>query len=101
MDTGGDEISAGIGFFMILVGLVFFVINIWATSEIISKAGYSRWWVLSQFVPVFGLIMFFVFAFSKWPVLERQSWASRYAAQQYQQNQAPAYGQTGYRYDHK
>ena len=35
---------------------------------VVRKAGYSGWWVLLGFVPIVGLVMLWVFAFSRWPV---------------------------------
>ena len=54
---------------IILVYVALFVLILWAWVSILSKAGYSGWWVLIGFVPVANLIMLLVFAFSDWPVL--------------------------------
>jgi 1-acyl-sn-glycerol-3-phosphate acyltransferase len=35
---------------------------------VVRKAGYSGWWALLGFVPIVGLVMLWVFAFSRWPV---------------------------------
>ncbi len=43
-----------------------------AWAKILSKAGYSCWWVLIGLVPVVNVVMFFVFAFGRWPALEPQ-----------------------------
>jgi hypothetical protein len=56
---------------VLLIYAFFFVIAIVAWVKIISKAGYSGWWVLIGFVPLVGAIMFLVFAFSKWPIQQR------------------------------
>jgi hypothetical protein len=37
-------------------------------GRILDRAGYSRWWVLTLFVPLLNLIMLWVFAFANWPV---------------------------------
>jgi hypothetical protein len=42
---------------------------------VIKKAGYSGWWVLLGLVPIVGLIMLWVFAFSRWPIDERKALA--------------------------
>jgi hypothetical protein len=39
-------------------------------GRIANRAGYSRWWLLTMFVPVLNLIMLWVFAFADWPVLK-------------------------------
>ncbi len=56
---------------VVVLGLAYTVLNIVAVVKIIRKAGYSGAWFLILFVPVVGTIMFYVFAFSKWPVQRR------------------------------
>jgi hypothetical protein len=63
-------VAAFTGVFL-LVELFFVVVGIVAWVKIISKAGYSGWWVLIGLVPLVGAVMFLVFAFSKWPVQQR------------------------------
>lgn len=61
----------GLATFLIVFGVIYlaiFVIFIIAYVKILNKAGYSGWWLLTGFVPLVGMVMFFVFAFSKWPV---------------------------------
>src|SRR5580658_3230088 len=59
--------TAFTGVFLI-VELFFFVVAIVAWVKIVSKAGYSGWWVLIGLVPLVGSIFVLVFAFSTWPV---------------------------------
>lgn len=49
----------------IAVAVVFLI----AYIRIIQKAGYSGWWILVGLVPILNVVMFLVFAFSRWPVL--------------------------------
>ena len=56
---------------LLVVLLLYTVLNIVAVVKIITKAGYSAAWFLILFVPIIGTIMFYVFAFSKWPVIKR------------------------------
>lgn len=59
-------LTGGLGLVVLVVyGLVMLV----AYIRIIQKAGYSGWWILVALVPVLNLVMFLVFAFSRWPVL--------------------------------
>jgi energy-coupling factor transporter transmembrane protein EcfT len=58
---------AGLGF-LIFVELGIVVLAIVATVKVITKAGYSGWWVLIGLVPIVGSIFFLIFAFSTWPV---------------------------------
>ena len=58
---------------LVLIYLGVIILTVVAWVKILSKAGYSGWWVLIGIVPLVNVIMFFVFAFSEWPVLRRQS----------------------------
>jgi len=53
--------------YIVLVGALF-VIYVVAYTNVISRAGYSRWWILIMLVPVVNLIMMLVFCFKEWPV---------------------------------
>lgn len=59
---------AGLGI-LVAVYLGIVVLGIVAAVKVVTKAGYSGWWVLIALVPLVGSIMALVFAFSKWPVL--------------------------------
>lgn len=72
---------------MLAVLLIFYfavvIAMIIGYTKIISQAGYSPWFVLLGLVPLVNIVMFFVFAFSEWPVsqeLERYRRASAHAA---------------------
>ena len=45
---------------------------VWAVvavfGRILSRAGYSRWWLLTIVVPLLNVIMLWVLAFAVWPV---------------------------------
>jgi hypothetical protein len=55
----------------LLIAVPIWFAMIWAYVRIVQKAGYSGWNVLWGFVPLVNIIMFFVFAFSEWPVTRR------------------------------
>lgn len=57
------QLLIGLGIYA-LVLLAFLL----AYISIIRKAGYSGWWILTGFVPVLNVVMFFIFAFREWPV---------------------------------
>jgi hypothetical protein len=40
-------------------------------SSILHRAGRSRWWTVLAFIPLINLIGLWVFAFSRWPVVDR------------------------------
>jgi len=58
---------AGLGF-LLFIYIAVAVLGIIAAVMVITKAGYSGWWILIGFVPIVGSIFFLVFAFSSWPV---------------------------------
>ena len=66
--VNGYTISAAWVIAYIAVVAVLFVIYIVAYTNVISRAGYSRWWILILLVPVVNLIMMLVFCFKEWPV---------------------------------
>lgn len=70
------------GLVAVAIWVVFFI----AYIKIISKAGYSGWWVLIMFVPIVNVIMLLVFAFKEWPIQrelrELRGWANQIQAGQ-------------------
>jgi uncharacterized membrane protein YhaH (DUF805 family) len=54
---------------LLLVFIGFLILYFVPIVKILQKAGYSGWWSLIILVPVVNIIMFYVFAFSTWPVL--------------------------------
>ena len=38
-------------------------------AKILSKAGYSGWWCLLLLIPLVNVIVYWVFAFARWPSL--------------------------------
>jgi hypothetical protein len=65
--TSSAGFLAGFGF-LILIYLAFLVIGVVAAVKIVTKAGFSGWWVLIAFVPFVGAVFVLVFAFTTWPV---------------------------------
>ena len=51
----------------VIFGVIFaaWIIPAW---KIVSRAGFSGAWSLLLFVPLVGAIMYWVFAFMKWPI---------------------------------
>jgi uncharacterized membrane protein YhaH (DUF805 family) len=89
--TGGQAVctepSAGLfASFGILaiIEIAVAVLGIVAAVKVVSKAGYSGWWVLIALVPIVGSVFILVFAFSTWPVtLEVQGLRAQLAARNY------------------
>jgi hypothetical protein len=42
-------------------------------ANVLRRTGRSRWWTVLGFVPGLNLIALWVFAFSRWPTLDRPS----------------------------
>jgi hypothetical protein len=61
----------------IVVAIVAVIFSLVCQVKIITKAGYSGWYVLTGFVPILGFVMFLIFAFGKWPIQERLEAAER------------------------
>lgn len=51
-----------------LIGLLAFAIP---AVRILNKTGYSGWWIILAFIPLVNVVMFWVFAFARWPIEER------------------------------
>lgn len=67
-DTGTTTTAAGLSAGMVVIFLVMMVFILWVYAQIVKKAGYSGWYVLLGLIPIVNLVMFLIFAFSKWPV---------------------------------
>jgi hypothetical protein len=53
---------------MLLLAIVLFGVPV---ARILRRSGRSGWWTIVAFVPLLNLIGLWVFAFSRWPKLER------------------------------
>ncbi|WP_332657398.1 hypothetical protein [Brevundimonas sp.] len=56
-----------------IIILIWLLIPLFPLSEILRKAGFSRAWALLWFVPVVNLVAVVVFAYSRWPSLEKSA----------------------------
>jgi hypothetical protein len=65
--NSSDGFLAGFGV-LIIFYLAILVLSIVAAVKVVTKAGYSGWWVLITFVPLVGAVFVLMFAFSTWPV---------------------------------
>jgi hypothetical protein len=66
--NGSTGLFAGLGIAIVVIYLAVAVIGIIAAVKVVTKAGYSGWWVLIAFVPLVGSVFVLIFAFSTWPV---------------------------------
>lgn len=60
-----DWLTGAVG---IAIAVVVWLIIVIAYIRIIQKAGYSGWWILIGLIPIVNVIMFLVFAYSRWPI---------------------------------
>ena len=49
-----------------LIVIILFLPNLFFIPAV-KKAGFSGWWAALSLVPVFGLVLLWVFAYAKWP----------------------------------
>lgn len=47
-----------------LLGILLFAIPF---SQIIVRAGFSRWWILAMFIPGINIVLLWIFAYADWP----------------------------------
>jgi hypothetical protein len=80
----------------IVVAIAVWVVFLIAYVKIISRAGYSGWWVLIIFVPVVNIVMLLVFAFKEWPIQRELRELRGWANQIQRGNPQQGYGQQGY-----
>jgi hypothetical protein len=66
--NGSSGLFAGLGIAIVLIYLAVAVLGFIAAVKVVTKAGYSGWWVLIAFVPLVGSVFVLIFAFSTWPV---------------------------------
>ena len=52
-----------------LIVILFIVIFAIPVARILQRAGYSRWWTVLWFVPLFNVVGLWAFAFSRWPTV--------------------------------
>lgn len=45
--------------------------GLWMSARVLVKAGRSPWWALLLFAPLFYVVGIWVFAFTRWPRLDR------------------------------
>lgn len=52
----------------IVIGAAVFVVFLIAYTNVISRAGYSRWWILILLVPIANIVFVLIFCFKEWPI---------------------------------
>ena len=64
-------------------GLIFLGVSIWCFARILIKAGRSPWWSLTMILFPINLILIWVFAYSRWPIIDE------FGRQRVQKNSSP------------
>ncbi|HYF60222.1 MAG TPA: hypothetical protein VEA81_14830 [Burkholderiaceae bacterium] len=54
-----------------VVAVALLAVPMLMAGRVLGRAGYSPWWVLLVLVPVVNLIALWVFAFVRWPAIDR------------------------------
>jgi len=54
-----------------LLALAALAIPILMAARVLRRAGFSRWWALLVLVPVVNLIGLWLFAYVRWPAVDR------------------------------
>lgn len=98
--SSSSNATAAVSILIVLYAVVL-VVFIWAYVRIITRAGYSGWWVLIGLVPLVNVVMFLVFAFKEWPIQRELAQLRMQLAGHGGGYQQPGYGyppQSGYGY---
>lgn len=54
-----------------LLVIAFMVAMIYPYVRILRRTGFSAWWLLTMLLPIVNMVMLWVFAFVKWPAVDR------------------------------
>lgn len=55
----------------VLIAIVFSLAMLYPYLRILRRTGISGWWFLTIFVPILNVVMIWIFAFAKWPAVDR------------------------------
>lgn len=72
-DSGAGYVLA----FFLIIALIYvavIAVGFWAGWRIVAQAGYPGWYVFGYLIPIFGIVLFFMFAFKQWPVRRELEW---------------------------
>ncbi len=79
MNTNGT-VSTGLIVLIGVISVAIWLVFVIAYIKIITRAGYSGWWVLIMIVPIVNVVMLLVFAYKEWPIQrelrELREWAN-------------------------
>ena len=54
-----------------IILILILVLNGVPIAKILSRAGVSRWWTIAFLVPFLNLVALWIFAYARWPAIER------------------------------
>ena len=55
-----------------LLGLVLLAVPLLMIGRVLRRAGFSPWWALLVLVPLVNLVALWVFAYMRWPSIDRR-----------------------------
>jgi uncharacterized membrane protein YhaH (DUF805 family) len=67
-----DTLNAFNTFLGLIIIVAFIAITVVPFVRIFQKAGRTGWWAVLMLIPLINLIVLWIFAFSKWPALDRR-----------------------------
>jgi len=80
-DTSTGTLSGVALTAVIIIGIAIWLVFVIAYIKIITRAGYSGWWVLIIIVPIANIVMLLIFAYKEWPIqrelAELRGWANQ------------------------
>jgi hypothetical protein len=57
----------------VVMPILFVILVAVPVASILARAGRSRWWTIVAFVPLLNLVGLWVFAFVRWPSVDRHA----------------------------
>lgn len=67
--TVGEFAWAPWWYYLLLVAVT--ALGLWCTAVVLTKAGFAPWWALLFLAPMLYLIGMWLFAFVRWPRMDR------------------------------
>jgi hypothetical protein len=55
------------------LALLLLAVPLLLASRVVRRAGYSPWWALLLLVPLVNLVALWLFAYARWPAVDRRT----------------------------
>jgi hypothetical protein len=56
---------------MPIMGILLLILVGVPIARVVHRSGHSRWWTIIAFIPLLNLIGLWVFAFARWPTVDK------------------------------